>query len=97
MPRITLPVITATDGHTVLEKAPGEINPYQGRGGDIDLLCGNCHHMLAEHVHPTGITGVVIRCPICEAFNLTGTPSPGPMPPSDTSWGAVRARDLRHP
>jgi hypothetical protein len=97
MPRITLSVIAASDGYTVLQKAPGDISPYQGRGGDLDLLCGECHHMLAEHVHPAGIPGIVLRCPICEACNLTGALEPGQMPPSATGWAAVQARDLRHP
>jgi len=97
MPRITLAVIAATDGYTVLQKRPGDVSPYQGRGGDLDLLCGECHHMLAEHVHPTGIHGIVLRCPICEAFNLTGPVEPGQKPPSAGSWEAVRERNLRRP
>ncbi len=97
MPRITLPVIATPNGYTVLAKAPGDVSPYQGRGGDIDMLCGECHHALAEHTDAHGISGVVLRCPICGAFNLTGALEPGQAPPSGTSWETVRARDLRHP
>ena len=65
MPRIVFPVIRGADGHTVLKKPPGDISPYQGRGGDIDLLCGCCHHVLAEHSYPGESEHIVLCCPVC--------------------------------
>ncbi|HTB50371.1 MAG TPA: hypothetical protein VK701_05280 [Solirubrobacteraceae bacterium] len=96
MPRILLRIIASTEGHTVLKKPPGDISPYQGRGsGDIDLLCGTCHHMLAEHVYPDWVAGIVLCCPICGAFNETAALEPDRPRATDTSWQTVQARDLR--
>lgn len=89
MPRIVLQTITSTDGYTVLKKPPGDIRPYQGRG-DIELLCGSCHQMLAEHSSLTET--IVLCCPICNAFNLTAAPEPDPRLPPATGPGAARAR-----
>ena len=97
MPRIVLLVITSTDGCTVLKKPPGDISPYQGRCGDIDLLCGTCHHMLAEHSYFNQADNIVLCCPICGAYNLAEPPEPDRRAPADTDWSQVRARDLRHP
>ena len=96
MPRIVLPVIDSTDGYTVLKKPPGDISPYQGRGGDIDLLCGTCHHMLAEHSYSSDTADIVLCCPICGSYNLPGAPEAEPYR-LDSGWGRVRARDLRRP
>jgi hypothetical protein len=97
MPRILLPVITSTKGYTVLKKPPGDISPYQGRGGDIDLLCGTCHHMLAERSYTSEADNIVLHCPICSSYNLTGAPQRERPRPLDPGWDGVRARDLRHP
>jgi hypothetical protein len=101
MPRKLLPIIDSPAGHIVLEKPPGDISPYQGQWGDMDLLCGSCRHTLAEHALPDRSDGIVIRCPVCRAFNLSGASDPEPgarsdAPPPDADPGAVRARDLRH-
>jgi hypothetical protein len=96
MPRILLPVITSTTGHTVLKKPPGDTSPYHGRGGDIDLLCGACHHLLAEHSYSSESKNIVLCCPICGSFNLAGAPEPpGRGQPLDANWGRIRTRDLR--
>ncbi len=98
MPRILLPVITSTTGYTVLKKPPGDIRPYQGRGGHIDLLCGNCHHMLAEHSYSSETKRIVLCCPICGAYNLAGAPdAPDRGSPLGADWGQIRTRDLRRP
>ncbi len=97
MPRIVLQTIECSDGYTVLRKPPGDIRPYQGRAGDIDLLCGACHHMLAERSYSSSTENIVLCCPICGAFNLTGAPEPDRPHPSDTDRGRVRVRDLRQP
>ena len=81
----------------MLKKPPGEISPYQGRGGDVELLCGACHHMLAEHGYSNEVENIVLCCPICGAYNLTGAPEPDSTPGLDAGWDQVQARDLRHP
>jgi hypothetical protein len=72
MRRILLPVVESTDGYTVLKKPSGDVSPYQGGGGDVDLLCGICHHMLAERSCSSEAENVMPCCPICGSFNLTG-------------------------
>ena len=97
MRRKRLPIIDNPDGRTILENPPGDISPRQGEFGDIELLCGNCRHTLAERTLPDRADGTVIRCPVCRAFNLNGTPKPGEQQPPTSGWNTIRPLDPGHP
>ncbi len=72
--RIKLEVVSDADRWPVLVKhAPGDESPFvSGKGdGGVDLVCGSCAHVLADHIYPADkIAGMVLCCPVCGAFNL---------------------------
>ena len=72
--RIKLHVISSAEHWPVLEKeSPGDVSPFMSGKGDggVDLLCGNCEHVLADHIYPADkLAGMVLRCPACAALNL---------------------------
>lgn len=72
--RIKLKVVTDADRWPVLTKErAGDLSPFMSGKGDggVDLLCGNCDHLLVDHIYPADkIAGIVLRCPVCEAYNL---------------------------
>lgn len=73
--RIRLQLVSETDCWPVLSKdSPGDRSPFvSGKGdGGVDLLCGGCDHLLADHIYPAGkLAGMVLCCPACGASNLT--------------------------
>lgn len=51
----------------------GDLSPFlSGKGdGGVDLLCGNCDQLLADHVYPADkLAGIVLCCPVCDAYSL---------------------------
>ena len=72
--RIRLEIVTDPGRWPVLTKEPADdLTPFMtGKGdGGVDLLCGNCNHVLAEHLYPADkLSGVVLCCPLCNANNL---------------------------
>lgn len=43
--------------------------PFFKGGGSEDLLCGNCHWLLAESVAWRALPHAVMRCPYCNRYN----------------------------
>jgi hypothetical protein len=72
--RIRLQVVPNADHWPVLTKdTAGDLSPFMSGKGDggVDLLCGSCDHVLAEHIYPADkIAGMVLCCPACGALNL---------------------------
>ena len=72
--RIKLQVVADAERWPVLTKEPaGDLSPFMSGKGDggVDLLCGNCDHLLADHIYPADkIAGVVLCCPACGAYSL---------------------------
>ena len=72
--RIKLQVVSEADRWPVLVKdTPGDSSPFlSGKGdGGVDLVCGQCDHLLANHIYPADkIAGMVLCCPACGTYNL---------------------------
>ena len=72
--RIKLEVVPNSDRWPLLAKdAAGDLSPFlSGKGdGGVDLVCGTCDHVLADHIYPADkIAGMVLCCPVCGAYNL---------------------------
>ncbi len=82
MPNVRLKVIpeSETKNRAVLVKDPKDTTPFfRGEGGSkgmTDLVCGSCGHKLARRIQSsTQVQTVVLKCPICNAFNDTGMPT----------------------
>ncbi len=72
--RIKLQLVSDTGRWPVLTKEPeGDLSPFMSGKGDggVELLCGNCEHLLAEHIYPADkMAGIVLCCPACGGGNL---------------------------
>jgi hypothetical protein len=72
--RIKLQVVPDASLWPLLTKeAPSDRSPFMSGKGDggVDLLCGSCSHLLADHIYPADkISGLVLSCPVCSAYNL---------------------------
>ena len=72
--RIRLRVVPDVSRWPVLSKeATGDLSPFRSGKGDggVDLLCGGCDHVLADHIYPAGkLAGKVLCCPSCGAYNF---------------------------
>lgn len=53
----------------VLEPAKNFKGPFFSGEGDIDYICGNCDHILAEGLKEGQIRNIVVRCPNCGMYN----------------------------
>jgi phage FluMu protein Com len=50
--------------------APTFADPAPIKGtGDINWVCGHCDHLLAEHMLPGQMQGIVIKCFSCGTLN----------------------------
>jgi hypothetical protein len=72
--RIKLRVVTDDGTWPVLSKeSAGDVSPFMSGKGDggVDLTCGECDHLLVDHIYPADkIAGMVLCCPVCGAYNL---------------------------
>ena len=72
--RIRLQVVPDVSRWPVLTKeVAGDLSPFMSGKGDggVDLLCGGCNHVLADHISPADkMSGMVLCCPSCGAYNL---------------------------
>jgi hypothetical protein len=72
--RIKLQVVPDAASWPLLKKeASSDRSPFMSGKGDggVDLLCGSCSHILADHIYPADkISGLVLCCPVCSAYNL---------------------------
>ncbi len=58
------------EGEVVLiAAAEGFKGPFFEDNGPIDLECGRCTNCLATGLHPEQIQNIVLRCPVCGAYN----------------------------
>jgi hypothetical protein len=69
-----LPVIKKPDEKKMTiftrgEAAESNKEPFMKGEGDLDLICGKCALVLAKSVHAGQITGIVLHCPGCGAYN----------------------------
>jgi rubrerythrin len=49
-------------------------------GEELDYLCGNCGHLLAENVSQGEISiDIVFKCPNCQAYNESYNVEPRPI------------------
>ncbi len=72
--RIKLQVVPDADRRPTLSKDDaGDVSPFMSGKGDggVELLCGGCDHLLADHIYPADeLAGNVLSCPVCGAHNL---------------------------
>ncbi len=54
---------------TLLLPKEGETLPLFECDADLNLLCGNCEAILAQGIIENQIKSIVVRCPICKAYN----------------------------
>lgn len=54
---------------TVFAAANGFQGPFFKGDGQIDLLCGECLHVLAQTLHPGQMQNLVLQCPNCKSHN----------------------------
>lgn len=69
--RVSLRVIPEPDPdtRTIFEKIGEGTIIFQGFSTNIALVCGTCSAPIAAGLKPSQITGVVLRCKQCMAFN----------------------------
>lgn len=43
--------------------------PFFNGGGDTNLVCGKCEHLLADQIRKDQISGLVLKCYNCGSYN----------------------------
>ncbi|GEM_PF-4593672 len=60
----------------------GTRGPVLCGGGEASYLCGACDGVLAEHVQPYCVMGIVFKCPRCSALSQVVNGHPNGEPSS---------------
>lgn len=46
------------------------MQPFIKGNSDVDYLCGNCGHLLAESVNSEQVEDITFECPVCGSYNV---------------------------
>ena len=55
--------------------------PFISGSGSYSAVCGNCENLLINRVAPGQVSGIVIRCGKCQAYNETDGKAQGSFYP----------------